>query len=119
MATRLPGSSVHGPSAVVAQSPGPPARREDGAEPAQRAAGQSRPISEQELSRAVKDLNTLVQDVRRELHFSIDEHTGRTVIKVIDSATKKVVRQIPPEQILNLVKAFQQSGTSGMLNVTA
>jgi len=112
IASPLVGSPVRRPS--PAGPPSPPAARED-ATPEARA----RPLPAQELSRVVKDLNHLVQNVQRELHFSIDEHSGRTVIKVIDAATHQVVRQIPPEQILNLVEKFQQSGTSGMLDVTA
>ncbi len=37
-----------------------------------------------------------------DLHFSIHEATGRTFVKVINSDTGEMVREIPPEQILDL-----------------
>jgi len=36
------------------------------------------------------------------LDFSIDSGSGQTVIKVMDPATKDVIRQIPSEEVLKL-----------------
>jgi flagellar protein FlaG len=60
-------------------------------------------ISESELPRLVGQLNELVQAIRRELEFSVDEQSGRTVITVVDAETREVIRQIPPEEVLTLV----------------
>jgi uncharacterized FlaG/YvyC family protein len=38
----------------------------------------------------------------REVTFSIDHSTKQPVIKVIDSATKQVITQFPPEYVLAL-----------------
>jgi flagellar protein FlaG len=51
----------------------------------------------------VGQLNELVQAIRRELEFSVDEQSGRTVITVVDAETREVIRQIPPEEVLTLV----------------
>ena len=56
------------------------------------------------IEQAVEDLNSYVQNVRRELHFSIDEQSGHTIIKVIDSESQKVVRQIPPQEVVDMAK---------------
>ncbi len=58
--------------------------------------------SREALSSAVDNLNQYVQTIRRELEFSIDENSGRTVIKVLDAETKEVIRQIPPEEVVSL-----------------
>jgi flagellar protein FlaG len=65
-----------------------------------------------DLAELAKELSDLVQAVRRELQFSVDEDSGRTVIKVIDSQTGELVRQIPPEEVMTLVGRFreQQAG---------
>lgn len=63
----------------------------------------------QELSSAVEHLNHLVKNLRHELQFSVDEATGRTVINVRDKETDELIRQIPPEQILNLAAHFEDS----------
>jgi flagellar protein FlaG len=62
------------------------------------------------LAEAVTSLNDYVQSVRRDLQFSIDEQTGVTVIKVVDSETQEVIRQIPPDEILNLARRLGEPG---------
>jgi flagellar protein FlaG len=66
------------------------------------------PVSRKDLSELVEELSDLVQSVRRELEFSVDDESGRTVIRVIDSATGELVRQIPPEEVLTLVGRFRE-----------
>ena len=55
-----------------------------------------------ELREAVSQINNFVQTVQRDLSFSMDEASGHTIIKVIDSETGKLVRQIPSEEVLAL-----------------
>jgi len=56
------------------------------------------------LTRAVKDINEYVQNVQRDLRFSIDEDSGHTVITVLDGETEEVIRQIPAEEILAIAR---------------
>jgi len=58
----------------------------------------------QELSQALKEINGFLQIVRRNLEFSIDDQTGRTVVTVIDADTNEIVRQIPPEDALRVAR---------------
>lgn len=60
------------------------------------------------LDNAVKQLNDYVQSVRRDLQFSIDKDSGRTVIKVVDSQTKEVIRQYPAEEVLKAAKELSK-----------
>lgn len=61
-----------------------------------------------ELSQAVKNVSGYVQNITRELNFSVDEELDRTVITVIDEETGDVIRQIPTEDILQLAKNIAQ-----------
>lgn len=61
----------------------------------------------QQLQQAVTEINDYVQNLRRTLSFSIEEETGRTVIRVYDSETNELIRQIPPEETLKLVESLQ------------
>ena len=65
------------------------------------------------VSEAVEKLNELVQNQKRSLYFSVDQDTGRTVIRVIDPDTSEIVRQIPPEEVLDLARLYE--GTGGVL----
>ncbi len=68
--------------------------------------------SQQQLDGAVQNLKSFVQNVQRELNFSIDESSGMTVVKIIDSQTDEVIRQIPAEEVLAIaeqVRAAQEA----------
>lgn len=58
-----------------------------------------------ELEAAVEDIRNFVSDVRRELQFSVDEDSGRTIITVIDSDSGEIIRQIPPEEVMKIAKS--------------
>lgn len=61
-------------------------------------------VSSEKIDDAVRELNEHIQVVQRELHFSVDEDSGRTVIKVMDLATQEVIRQIPNEEALKVAR---------------
>lgn len=76
-----------------------------------------------ELQDAVQKMNMYVQNIQRDLQFSVDEASGRNVVKVIDSKSKEVIRQIPSEEVLALARqwAEQQEDDVGfnLLKTTA
>ena len=74
----------------------------DPIKPPREPARQLPPLDPKMLEKAVKDLSQGVQIMQRSLQFSIDETSGRTVIKVVDKNTQEVIRQIPEEQVLEL-----------------
>jgi len=53
------------------------------------------------LQRAVDTLDAAVSGYNRHLSVRMHEATGRRVITVYDSASNEVVREIPPESVLN------------------
>jgi len=72
--------------------------------------------SDDEVFGAVQELNDFVQNARREIHFSVDDQTGRTVVKVIDHQTKDVIRQIPGDEILEVARRMKDlNGEKGNL----
>ncbi len=60
-----------------------------------------------EIEEAVERLNVEVNNLQRSLRFTIDKDTGRTVIKVVDRSTDEVIRQIPPEHTLEILRRMQ------------
>ncbi len=56
-----------------------------------------------------------MRDRERDLEFSIDEVTGRTILKVIHAESGEVIRQIPPEELLNITRTFIE-GTGSLIN---
>ena len=83
---------------------------------AQKTDGASRP---EVIQQSVGQLNEAIQNIRRELNFTVDDGTGKTIIKVIDSTTREVVRQIPAEEVLALLGHMQERHAALMVDVQA
>jgi flagellar protein FlaG len=60
------------------------------------------------VEQAVEAVQKAVMPVARDLQFSIDKETGKTIISVVDAATKEVIRQIPGEEILAIARAIDR-----------
>ena len=58
------------------------------------------------LKAAAQQIESYLKDSGRELRFSIDDESGRTVVTVRDSVTGDVVRQIPNEEALRLARSL-------------
>jgi flagellar protein FlaG len=73
-------------------------------------------VSETAMQAAVTRLNDYVQNVQRNLEFSVDKETGCTVVTVRDGETNEVIRQIPPEKMLAVMRALveRESGSAGL-----
>ena len=56
----------------------------------------------------VVELNSYMQNMNRSLQFSVDDQSGDTVIKVIDSETDELIRQIPAEELLVLRSSLEE-----------
>lgn len=66
--------------------------------------------SKDSIDQAVQSMNDYVQLVNRQLEFSIDEKSGRTVITVRDKDTQEIIRQIPDDEALRFARKLQQDG---------
>ncbi|MDB5983739.1 MAG: flagellar biosynthesis protein FlaG [Pseudomonas sp.] len=63
------------------------------------------------LKNAVQEIEKFVQSVKRNLEFSIDEASGKVVVKVIASSTGEVIRQMPSEEALKLADSLSSAGS--------
>ena len=60
------------------------------------------------LKKTVKDLNEKLKLFNNSLKIEIDKDTGIRVVKIIDSKTKEVIRQLPPEAALKIAKYIDE-----------
>lgn len=71
------------------------------------------------LDEAIQEFRQFLKNLPSDLQFSKDETTGTVVFKIVNPVTKEVVRQFPPEEILQVARRLKQvaKGTdaSGML----
>jgi flagellar protein FlaG len=76
-------------------------------------------LSQEALEKVVSQLNAYIQNTQRDVDFSVDDATGRVVVKVIDSESEEVIRQIPSEEMLaisrHLVENLETDQPKGFL----
>ena len=78
-------------------------------------------VSSEDLKQAVTELNQHIQNIERDLFFSVDDSSGRTVVKVVNSETEEVIRQIPSEEVLRISRSIheQMGDISGLIFETS
>ena len=64
-----------------------------------------------ELEKAVTEIRDFVQSTKRNLDFSIDDSTGRVVVKVIATESGEVIRQLPSEAALKLAASLHDASS--------
>ena len=97
-----PAATTQAPGAVTTQAKPPVAQADsESAEEPQRVA----------LEKAVTDMREFVQASQRNLDFSIDDSTGKVVVKVIATDSGEVIRQIPSETALKLAQNLSDASS--------
>ena len=76
--------------------------------PAQQPVPKPEPVATaQEVRKAADKINQVLQRFNSSsLEFSVDHDSGRTIVRVVDVATKDVIRQIPNEETLAIAKSL-------------
>jgi len=73
------------------------------------AGDKKKPVYEQTVLERIADgLNRTLEAVDKRLKFLVHEETERVYVQVIDKETGEVIKEIPPEKILNLVAQLQK-----------
>ncbi len=104
----LPQQEVGAPSSAVetsetkAQGVGNPVPISDKQSPNGQQNEQDAAVSQIE---EFKDFNL---SINRSLKFKIDEELGVTIVRVVDKQTDELIRQFPPEELINLSKRLKE-----------
>ncbi len=68
-------------------------------------------ISEGDIQKTIDRANKVVEPLFLEFQYKIHEKTNQVMISVINSNTKELVREIPPEKVLDAVaKMWELTG---------
>lgn len=68
-----------------------------------------------ELRRAMAEANRQLAQKGSELTFEFDEDAHRVVVRLVDTRTREVLRQIPSEEALAIARALQDAMAAGAL----
>lgn len=71
--------------------------------------------STEKLQKAVEHINQSFKQRETAVQFTIDRETKRNVVKMVDSNTGEVIRQIPSEVTLAISKAIDEQLKKGVL----
>ena len=65
-------------------------------------------IDEEILQEGTQKLNEMTRIFDRSFHFEIHEESKRWMVQVINTETGEVIKEIPPEKILDMVARLDQ-----------
>ncbi|WP_051278820.1 flagellar protein FlaG [Chitinilyticum aquatile] len=63
-----------------------------------------------QIDEAVKQINETIKTLNKDvgLEFSTDEDTKIKMVKLVDTQSKEILRQIPSQEVLNIAKAIDK-----------
>ena len=64
--------------------------------------------SQEQVSEALKSINSVLQVRSQDLEFSVDSESARTIVTVTDKNTKEVIRQMPTREAMEIAKALDR-----------
>ena len=68
----------------------------------------SNPKPEEQVKEAVQKIQGVVDNLAHNLRISVDQDTGKTVVKVMDIRTDEVIRQIPTEEAISIARTLDK-----------
>jgi flagellar protein FlaG len=73
----------------------------------------------EKLEQVVLELNKYVQNERRDIQFSVDDQLGTTIIKVVDSNSGELIRQIPDATLIELARQAREKETLNLISTAS
>ena len=64
--------------------------------------------SQEKIERIAHALDDYIKSVQRDLQIQVHKGTGNIMVKVISNRDGKVIREIPPEKMLNLAAKMDE-----------
>ena len=64
-------------------------------------------LTKEDLETVASDLSDFMQSLNTDIEFSIHEKSGRMMVKVVDTKTHDVLKEFPPEELLDTIGAIR------------
>lgn len=68
----------------------------------------SQPASKAAVEDAVRQANEFIKPVSESIQFTLDQDSGKLIVKMVDLETNQILRQFPSEEMLALSKAMDK-----------
>lgn len=70
--------------------------------------GKSQEITDDVINKKLEDINQILKKQQLETSYQKHEGTDRLVIRLVDKETKEVVKEIPPERLLDYAAGMDE-----------
>lgn len=82
------------------------------------AAGKSQEseLSGEQLKQMAEQMDSFIGSFNRGLKFRVDEDSGRNVVTVVDNNSGDIIRQIPTEELLQVISRLAEA-SGGLIDV--
>ena len=67
-----------------------------------------RKTTQEKIQKIAEAMDSYVSSIQRELQIQVHQKTGNIVVKVISKEDGKTIREIPPEELLNLAARMEE-----------
>lgn len=65
-------------------------------------------VDKNQAKQAVDKMNKTMETYNTEIRFQLHEKSGEYMVKLINTKDNSVIREIPPEKVLNMVAYFKE-----------
>lgn len=72
------------------------------------AAAAAQAVDQNQIRKALEEANRMAQSLGGSLEFSIDQRTGKALVRIIDTSTHQLIRQIPSEEMLAIARSLDK-----------
>ncbi len=104
---QTPEAELAGQQVVINET----AESENGGGSAGGNAQQQSDAKNEQVKKAVEELNKKMFNQNSEAVFGIHEKTNRVTIKIVDKTSKKVIKELPPEKTLDMIaRVWEMAG---------
>ena len=96
------------PDVPQAQAAAAPAAPADGVRVTAPESAKKATVSDTEIKQALDEINRFITPANGNIEFAQDQDTGKTLVKIIDTQTKTVIRQIPSKEAVEIAKELNR-----------
>ena len=65
-------------------------------------------VAESQVGQALQSINKALQKLSSNLEFTVDADSNRTIVKVMDTQTQEIIRQMPSVEAIEISKALDK-----------
>lgn len=76
-------------------------------------AAQTAPASAETIKQAARQINDLLKSSQADVEFTVNSESNHVVVRIVDSQTQQVIRQMPSEEMIAIAKSMDRM--SGLL----